>query len=101
LSQFFLAEIPPFAYGEIQLNVHDSNPLELRDLVAQVSAHAADLPIQALFEDNPKLKLVDCYDGAGIGYGIQDGNAGTHPLYETGMKWLVYSDHILLFVVVF
>lgn len=45
LSQFFLAEISPFADGEIKLNVHDSNPFELRDLVAQMRAHAADLPI--------------------------------------------------------
>jgi hypothetical protein len=45
LSQFFLAEISPFAYGKIKLDVHNSNPFELRDLVAQVRAHAANLPI--------------------------------------------------------
>jgi hypothetical protein len=81
--------------------MHDTDPFELGNLVPEVATHSANLPIQSLFEDNPKLKLVDCYDGAGIGYGIQDGNAGTHPLHETGMKWLVHSDHILLFVVVF
>ncbi len=45
LCQFFLTEISPFAYSKIELYVHDSNPFELRDLVAQVCTHAANLPI--------------------------------------------------------
>jgi hypothetical protein len=81
--------------------MHDTDPLELGHLVPKVATHPANLPIQTLFEDNPKLKLVDDFDCTGSSYSIQDGNACTHPLSETGMERLVHGHYIFLLVVVF
>ena len=101
LGQLLVTQVSPFSNGEIQLYMHDTDPLELGDLVPKVATHPANLPIQSLFEDNPKLKLVDDFDCTGSGYGIQDGNACTHSLRETGMQRLVHGHYIFLFMVVF
>jgi hypothetical protein len=85
LGQLLVTQVSPFSNSEIQLNVHDTDPFELGNLVPEVATHSANLPIQSLFEDNPELKLVDDFDCTGSGYGIQDGNTCTHPLPETGM----------------
>ena len=100
-GQLLFTKVSPFSDGKIELNVHDTDPLELSDLITQVATHPANLPIQSLFEDNPKLKLVDGFDRAGSGYRIQDGHARTHPLHETRMQGFVHSHHIFLFMVVF
>jgi hypothetical protein len=100
LGQLLFTQVSPFSNGEIELNMHDTDPLELGDLVSEVATHSANLPIQTLFEDYPKLKLVDDLYRAGSGYGIQDGNACTHTLSKTGMQRLVHGYHIFLFVVI-
>ena len=81
--------------------MHDTDPLELRDLVPEVATHPSNLPIQPLFEDNPKLKFIDHLHRAGSGHCIQDGDARTHPFCETWMKRFVHGHHIFFFVVIF
>ena len=60
--------MPPLAGLKIsQVDIHDSHSLQALRLVSERGAHAADLPIQSLREDDAKALIIDAGDFARFG----------------------------------
>ena len=65
-----------FLFGDIAVgaglqsaerNVHDPDSLQRAHAVVERLAHAADLAVQALCEDDPEREFIDLLYGAGTG----------------------------------
>ena len=55
-AQLFRRKFAPFAEGNaLQGDVHDADPFQLGDLVAEVLAHASDLAFPAFLQDEAQL----------------------------------------------
>ena len=65
-----------------QADVHDALAPQLQHAVAQRLAHAADLPVQPLHEDDVEAALAGAPHPAGQGHGVQDRHARHHPLHK-------------------
>lgn len=83
-----------------QVNIHDAYPLELGHLIAQVFAHASNLTIKPLGEDNAESSFVYLIYLARLGDGAQNRHALAHALQETGVDGLVNGYNVLLLVLV-
>lgn len=79
-----------------QPDVHDAHALEPRHLKAQVFAHAADLAVEALHQDDVEGMRAGFAQGGGQGDLPQDGHAGGHALQELGRDLLVDRDLVFL-----
>ena len=94
-----LGEIAPFADAQpVQADIHDANPLELEDLIAQRLAHAANLAIEPLRQDDAEHIGGNLLDAARLGDGIQNRHAGCHALEKVRVDRLVDPHHIFLLV---
>ena len=94
-------EVAPLTCGEVsELDVHDAYAFEADGGVAKVFAHASDLAVEALGEDDAEVVAVDLLDEATLGDCVEDGNSGAHFLDELAGDGFVDLDDVFLLVIV-
>ena len=101
MFHFVCRQVPPFADGNIQADIHDADALQLHDFIAEVFAHTADLPVESLGQDDVEHLGAELFDLAFVGHGPEYGDAVGHALDKLRVDGPVDSHHIFLFVVVF
>lgn len=82
------------------MDIHNAHPFEGHNVIAQVIAHAADLPVEPLREHDAEGLPPDFFHLALFGHGTQDGNALTHPPDEGSVDGLIDGDDVLFLVLV-
>jgi hypothetical protein len=80
--------------------VHDAHALEHLDLVAERLAHATDLAVEPLRQNDPEHLGPDREDAARPGGRVGQAHAGAHGGDELGRDRAIDRDHVLLLVVV-
>lgn len=99
--QFRLRQIAPLSDLQLaELDIDDAHALQTPHLVAEHLAHAADLPVQSLGEDDAEHVLADASYLAGLGGGIENPHTLRHAVEEHLGDGLVDGDNIFLFVIV-
>lgn len=101
LFHFVWGEVPPFADGNIQADIHDTDALQLHDFIAEVFAHTADLSVESLGQDDVEYLRAELFDLAFVGHGPEYGDAVGHALDKLWVDGPVDCHHVFLFVVVF
>ena len=81
-------------------NVHDAGALQAHHFVPKELAHAADLPVEALGEDDLKGRFADLVHPAFFGDRSQDGHPFPHPFQEIRRNGPADGHDVFLFVVV-
>jgi len=100
--QFGLRQVSPVADFEIsQPHIDDAYALQAFDLVTEDLAHAADLTIEALGQNNPELVFAEAADLAGFGFGVENAHTASHSGDKVIGYRFVDRDEILLLVIVF
>ena len=74
LLQLTLGEIAPLACWGVELDVHDADALQTRHLKLEVFAHAANLSVEALREDDAKRAASDFLYYTRTRDGVENGN---------------------------
>lgn len=82
------------------MDVHDADAFEAHHAVVEEFAHAADLPVESLREDDSELVAIDFLDHAFFGYGIEDGHPVGHFFDEATGDRTVDGNDVFFFVVV-
>ena len=70
-------------------------------VVAEHFAHAADLPVETLSQNNPEVVLTHAADFARLGFGVKNAYPTGHAVQEGSSYRLVDGDEILFLVIVF
>jgi len=82
------------------VDIHNAHPFKGHDIVAQVVAHAPDLPVEALSEHDAEGLPPDFFHLTLFGHGAQDGNALAHPPDKGSVDGLIDGYDIFFFVLV-
>ncbi len=84
----------------IQYNIHDADALQTGNTKAKVFAHAANLSVEALCEDDAKGVLSDLFNETGARNRIENGNALRHFANEFVVDRFIDRHDVFLLVVV-
>ena len=87
-------------FKAIQVQIHDSHPLQCDNSVSEIFAHPPDLTVQALRQDNTEAVFSCFYNLAGTCYRIKDQHAAAHPSDKLLCHRPVHSHLIFLLMVI-
>src|ERR1041385_1405751 len=83
-----------------ELDVHDAHALQRLDRVSECLAHAADLPVQPLHQDDPKHLRPEREHLARLGRRVGEPHPSCHLLDKLRRDRLVDAHHVFLLVAV-